>query len=350
MLKVFEEFREKLDEIITKYFGSTIVLYGYGYSERFLEWYAEYYHGIKVDFIITDDWSSGVPYNFPLFRESLFEFNYMDVKDAIVWLAVPNENVKIHKIEQYGYRKDETYINFFPIIYSKNYMRPDNIDEDDIFKKKKNGLYDIQFMEWLEYMYHCDFITAIDSSKFKEAKNGGHSYRITTQKEIFPILDKCHCLPQENDAIFDFGCGKGGAMVAFLDYGFRRVGGVEFESKIYEIMLSNFEKMGLNYSESIDDKELLCLHKDASLVTTELDGYNWFYYFDPFAKEIFLKTIENICDSLRRNPRKVHIININPKFYDVILDSGYFVLTNQICVSMRQKVVDIFVSKKKYER
>ena len=38
MLKVFEEFREKLDEIIIKCFGHRIVLYGYGYSERFLEW------------------------------------------------------------------------------------------------------------------------------------------------------------------------------------------------------------------------------------------------------------------------------------------------------------------------
>lgn len=54
MLKVFENFREKLDDIIVKCFGRRVILYGYGYSERFLEWYAEYYHSIKVDFIITD--------------------------------------------------------------------------------------------------------------------------------------------------------------------------------------------------------------------------------------------------------------------------------------------------------
>ncbi len=70
-------------------------------------------------------------------------------------------------------------------------------------------------MEWLEYVYDCNFVTAIDRSNFKEAQEGGHSYRVTTQKEIFPILDKCHCQPQKNDSIFDFGCGKGGAMISF---------------------------------------------------------------------------------------------------------------------------------------
>lgn len=110
-------------------------------------------------------------------------------------------------------------------------------------------------------------------------------------------------------------------------------------------MISNFAKLGLNYSENEDNKEILCLHRDASLVTTELDKYNWFYYFDPFAKDIFSKTIENICESLKRNPRKAYIISINPKYYDVILDSGCFVLTNQFCVSVRQKVVDVFVTK-----
>ena len=350
MLKIFDEFREKLDDTIVKCFGHRIILYGYGYTGRFLEWYAEYYHSIKIDFIITDDWSNGVPYNFPLFRDSLFEFNYMDVKDAIVWIAVPSEDIKIQKLEQYGYIKNKTYFNFLEIVFDKNYIRKENKKESDIFKKKKTGLYDIQFMEWLEYVYDCNFVTAIDRSNFKEAQEGGHSYRVTTQKEIFPILDKCHCQPQKNDSIFDFGCGKGGAMISFLDYGFKKVGGVEYERKIYEIMIDNFSKLGLYFSENTNSAEIQCLQKDATLVTSELDIYNWFYYFDPFEREIFSKTINNICESLKRNPRKIYIISINPMFYDVILDSGYFILTNQFCVATRQKVVDIFVSKKEYER
>lgn len=111
-------------------------------------------------------------------------------------------------------------------------------------------------------------------------------------------------------------------------------------------MIDNFQKLGIDLE---DNSNISCIQGDAANVTKDLDGYNWFYYFDPFEREIFEKTIHNICDSLKRKPRKIHIININPKYYDVILNSGCFELTNQFCVAMRQKVVDIFVSKKSYE-
>lgn len=55
MLKVFEEFRDKLDDVMLKAFGHRIVLWGYGYTGRFLAWYAEYYHGLTVDYIIEDN-------------------------------------------------------------------------------------------------------------------------------------------------------------------------------------------------------------------------------------------------------------------------------------------------------
>ncbi len=42
MLQIFKEFREKLDSIILNAFGHRIVLWGYGYTGRFIEWYADY--------------------------------------------------------------------------------------------------------------------------------------------------------------------------------------------------------------------------------------------------------------------------------------------------------------------
>ncbi len=89
MLKIFHEFRDCLDSIMVKAFGKRIVLYGYGYTGQFLEWYAGYYHSLHVDFIITEEWNSKIPYKFPVFRDSLFDFDYMDVKNAVVWVAVP---------------------------------------------------------------------------------------------------------------------------------------------------------------------------------------------------------------------------------------------------------------------
>lgn len=95
MLHCLDKFRKQLDDVMLKAFGRRIILYGYGRTGRFLEWYADYYHSLKPDFIITSDWSDAMPYSLPYFRDSLFEFNYRDVKNSIVWLALPgNEEAK----------------------------------------------------------------------------------------------------------------------------------------------------------------------------------------------------------------------------------------------------------------
>lgn len=346
MLEVLETFRNKLDDIMLKAMGKRVVLYGYDRTGQFLEWYAEYYHSIKMDFIITTDWSPGVPRNFELFSGSLLEFHYKDVENAIVWLAVPEEKEIVQRLTEAGYQKGETWFSFLDIIYGKDYLIPED-QKTDVFFQKKAGKRDIQFMEWLEYQYDCNFVNSIQSVYFEgRGKDGRVSYVITTQKEIFPILDKCHCIPQENDAIFDFGCGKGGAMVSFLDYGFRKVGGVEYEKKIFDILTDNFHKLGIR----IDGDRIRCIHGDAVSVREELDEYNWFYYFEPFKKQIFIETIKNIAESLKRKPRRIHILNINPYYYEEILNSGYFVLTNQFWIAMRQKVVDVFVTKREFEK
>ncbi len=338
MLRVLEEFRDKLDSIILKGFGHRIVLWGYGYSGRFIAWYAEYYHSIKVDYIVEDNWERSMPYEFPLFRSSLFDFGYKDVKDAIVWLTIPEDDRIFLKMHEHGYVKGKSYFNFLEVVYGNKYTNEVD-DSVEIFYQKKKGIRDVQFMEWLEHVYDCNLVTSIQTQYFDNKNSGGHYYAITTQKEIFPILDKCHCIPSENDAIFDFGCGKGGAIISFLDYGFKKAGGVEFEKKIYEVMLSNFYNLGIDTKNTVS-----CIYGDATKITEALDDYNWFYYFDPFEKDMFVATINNICESLKRKPRKVTVININPTFHDVVLQSGCFMLTNQFTVDMRQRVVDIFIS------
>ena len=220
MLECFYKFRKQLDEIMVEAFGNRIILYGYGRTGRFLEWYAEYYHSIKPDFIITSDWSNAVPYSLPFFRDSLFEFNYADIKNAIVWLALPGDKEAKAKCEKKGF----VYYDFADIIYGDRLITQEDTSTD-VFTKKKSGVHDVQFMEYLECFNGCNFVTSVSKEYLTE---GAHNYAISAQMEIFPILDKCHMLLSTEDAIFDFGCGKGGAMLTFLDYGFKKVGGVEY--------------------------------------------------------------------------------------------------------------------------
>ena len=239
-------------------------------------------------------------------------------------------------LENRGYVKNETFFDFYEAIYMQDVF----VEEDhslDVFHKRKSGKRDIQFLEWLEWKYGCNFVTRIKQDFLTVAKEHGEGYGCTTQKEIFPILDQCHCVPKNGDAIFDYGCGKGGALVSFLDYGFSHVGGVEYEPEIYNILVENMNRLGL-------DNEIQLLQGDAANVDEELDAYNWFYFFLPFDTFIFEKCMKAICRSYERNKRKIKIISISPYSYECIENTGVFRLTNQFTIDMRQRVVYVFES------
>lgn len=340
MLSILDEFRECLDDIMIQSIHSSILLYGYeSYTGRFIKWYAEYYHGIKADYLVSTDMSRGRAYDSEIFRPSVIDFNYRNVRQAIIWVTEPmTEELRI-SLEGKGYVKGKTYFDFYEAIYGMD-IYGTNEKNIDIFRKKKEGKRDIQFLEWLEWKYGCNFVTRIHHDFLEVAGEHGGGYGCTTQKEIFPILDHCHCIPQMDDAIFDYGCGKGGALVSFLDYGFQRVGGVEYEPKIYEVLKENIGLLKLE-----DKVEIL--YGDAGEIREPLDDYNWFYFFLPFDNYIFEKCVKSICDSYKRRKRKIYIISISPYSHECIEKTDIFRLTNQFTIDMRQRVVDVFESYEK---
>ncbi len=337
MLKILDQFRSTLDDIMLQAMHRRIVLYGYGYTGRFLKWYAEYYHSIKIDYIVSMDMRFGQAYDSEIFRKSLFDFHYKDVEDAVVWLAEPMDDETASFLKERGYIKDKTFFDFYEAIYGNDVNW--EAENTDVFNKRKSGKRDIQFLEWLEWKYQCNFVTAIDRENLPVAGEHGAAYRVTTQKEIFPILDRCHCIPTAEDAIFDYGCGKGGAMISFLDYGFMRIGGVEYEPQIYDILTDNMSKLNLR-----DNRDIECIRGNAAEIREQLDKYNWFFFFNPFDDYIFRQCIDNMCKSLKRRGRKIHIISIAPNSYRCIEESGCFRLTSQFTIDSRQRVVDVFES------
>ena len=340
MLSILNEFRDTLDDIMLRAMHSSVLLYGYeSYTGRFIKWYAQYYHNIKVDWLVSTDMSRGRAYDAEIFRPSVISFNYKNVRQAIVWVTEPVTDEILALLEENGYVEGETWFDFYKAVYGEDIYGA-NEEYVTVFTKRKEGKRDIQFLEWLEWKYGCNFVTRIPHDFLEVAKEHGEGYGCTTQKEIFPMLDYCHCIPQAEDAIFDFGCGKGGAILSFLDYGFRKAGGVEYEPKIYDVLKENTNRLGLE-----DRTELL--YGDAGELMVELDGYNWFYFYNPFDEVILEKCIKNIAESYKRKKRKVHIIFFSPKNYAFVEDMGIFRLTNQFTIDMRQRVVAVFES---YER
>ena len=278
----------------------------------------------------------GRAYDQEIFRPSVIDFSYRDVKNAMIWVVEPITTDIRKFLEKRGYIKDKTYFDFYEAIYGSD-IDWGETEDIDIFHKRKSGRRDIQFLEWLEWKYGCNFVTRIPHDCLENAKEHGEGYGCTTQKEIFPILDRCHCIPQTGDAVFDFGCGKGGALVSFLDYGFLHVGGIEYEPKIYDVLKCNMHQLELENRAEL-------LYGDAAKLTEQLDDYNWFYFYNPFDEVILKKCVDNMVQSYYRNKRKIHIVFFSPRDYSCIENTGVFRMCNQFTVDMRQRVVGIFES------
>lgn len=333
MLTQLQEFRNVLDALMIPQIKNRIVLYGYGYTGRFLQWYAEYYHGIHIDYIVSLDMTTGHGYEQEIFREDIFSLDFKDILQSKVWMGVPLTNESRDILLKNGY-SDENIVDFYNAIYGNDIHW--NNDDNDIFGNRKTGLRDIQFLEYLEWKYGCNFLSMVDNADLIVAGKCGSNYRATTQKELFTIFDKCHIIPSAEDRIFDFGCGKGAAVTCFLDYGFVRGGGIEYEPQLYSTFVDNMKRLG------ISSNQVECLEGDAAELETELDKYNWFYFWAPFDEQVFKKVIVHLEESVERRKRNVHIIYSNPQCHELFDESKVFKLTNQFTIPTRQRVVNVY--------
>lgn len=63
---------------------------------------------------------------------------------------------------------------------------------------------------------------------------------------------------------------------------------------------------------------------------TDIDGYNYFYMFDPFDGECFKSVIRNIEESYQRRQRKIVLIYMAPTCHKQVLEHGMFKFAYQV--------------------
>ena len=334
MLEHFSELRLAPDGIMLRCMHSRIAMLGNGYSGRFIRWYAKYYHGIEIDYVISDIRLMG-SFEPEIFQPSIFSAYYKDFDTCILWLAVPRTEQISALLEHYHYRVNENFFDFFEAVYGEDVVWSDNEAGVTPFTKHKTGTRDIQFPEWLEWKYGCNFVTAVELFDFRNDISDSHAYRVIAEKELFTILDQLHMHPGKLDAFFDVGCGKGAAMVSALDYGFHRVGGIEYEDGIYDVCVDNFEKLGLS------DRAFL-YKGNAAKLGEEIDAFNVFFLNSPFGNEIAIPCMQAIEASFRRHPRRLRIVMYAPTVGRYIEENSIFTLLSQFTIHSRQRIVQIY--------
>jgi SAM-dependent methyltransferase len=139
-------------------------------------------------------------------------------------------------------------------------------------------------------------------------------YHSTTPGEEFRKLLKALKIPS-GKAIIDFGCGKGGALITMAKFPFSIVAGCDIAPALLEVAKTNMKKLKLS------NVRLYC--SDARMFY-DLDEYEYFYFHNPFPKEVLLVVLKNIASSLEKKPREAMMIYRNQKFDNVVMATGLF--------------------------
>jgi len=124
-----------------------------------------------------------------------------------------------------------------------------------------------------------------------------------------------------NDAIVDFGCGKGGILISLAKYPFAQITGVEISAELADIARVNIRKL------KIRKVDVQCC--DAADFK-KLNGYNYFYFFDPFPCVVMAEVLKNIENSVVQRPRKVTLIYLNPYCHELIEAGNLFTMTARL--------------------
>jgi hypothetical protein len=121
------------------------------------------------------------------------------------------------------------------------------------------------------------------------------------------------------DVFVDFGSGMGRVLYqAAVRYPFRRIEGVELSADLTAIAAGNIER---------NRHKFLC--QDVRLVTSDVleyeipDDLTVAYFHNPFQGPIFAAVVERLVVSVKRNPRRLRLVYLNPVEDRMLLDAGF---------------------------
>ncbi|MGE5107354.1 MAG: methyltransferase domain-containing protein [Sphingobacteriales bacterium] len=121
-----------------------------------------------------------------------------------------------------------------------------------------------------------------------------------------------------NECLLDIGCGKGRVLIVAAHYGFRNLIGVEFSKKFCAetnaIILSKEKEFPLT-SFSV-------INQDASSFVIP-DNTTTIFLYNPFDEVIMNNVVLHVEESLKRRPRNLLIIYINPQGKHLFINNGF---------------------------
>lgn len=307
---------EEFDEFVNKMFyftnGKRVVLWGYDLSGLFIH-HLFLRANRKIEYIVDD---SSIHPKVSVLRSC--EIEDIEPEECAVILSGVRDEAKEKFLTERGFEENIHYI------YVRKYLYAD-VNSENVWKN-------ISYYDYLENKYGVDIVERKFVDQMENPKKDALNYSPGMGYPLADVLD--NFVFRNGDAVFDFGCGKGGALLMFQRSGVSKVGGVEYDKPLYDILLDNFRKMGIS-SQNI-------INGDAALIQNELDEYNYFFMYNPFEGETFRSAIENIEESWKRKKRRITFIYSGTYCHRYVVEHGMFRLSKQICTDYSVRSVNIY--------
>jgi len=132
----------------------------------------------------------------------------------------------------------------------------------------------------------------------------------------------------------DLGCGKGRALCLAAHAGFSKVTGIDLSKQLCDQAIDNLELI----KNKISGFQYNVINNDAFYYEIPVD-VDCIFLFNPFDEIIMSAVVNNVFESLEKNPRKIKIIYANPLHKEYFLKAGY----SQIWHSKKMKYIEAVI-------
>jgi len=314
---MWAEFCRREKELFRLTNAKKVVLWGYGYSGFFIE---HLFHRTNraIEYIVDDSPSA----HCKLKIDRSFIIRNLDSDTHVILLTFKRDDNVIAFLEECGYKEGTSFI----------FVR------DIFYEEEMEALRKLSYYDWLEYWYRVD-IQAMRSLQDLSVPNMDSLYY--SSGIDYALMDVCDkfVFNVDVDAVFDFGCGKGGALLLFMKAGIAMCGGVEYDRELYRIACNNYRKLGIK-------AELICAN--ASDIKEEIDKYNYFYMYNPFQGQTFENVIKNMEESYKRRKREMTFIYNGPHCHEAVIKNNVFKLSKEIYTDSAVRYIHVYTVANEY--
>lgn len=202
---------EKLDDIIDGYLkkadGKEIIIWGSRRGESFLR--ELFFRKGRKEQITVIDMDPAIPALKTGIHRYLY-LEYVNFDKTIIFSTAKDYESVLSIVRNYGYKDKKNVIN----------------------ARLEIGNSYTDYLKQYEYT-NIDF-SPVRKSEYPDLFTGDNYESIpvdliSLEKVLIAISKKYHC-----DSFFDYGCGKGQALLVADKCGIKKIGGIEYENKIYK--------------------------------------------------------------------------------------------------------------------